>query len=320
MAEFTCPIWGSKFPAERLEGTFEGGLRVRSPRTDGEYRISGTAIETIRQMSDEEKARLTTWIVDQRRSGVSCPSVTTHIMDEVKQHRPLRFSEKKRRFALFAIDRRCRPGTILRTAGTQDDQYRADTGAIAAWTECRDDAERSGLVHLFVDEDIVRKPTDEFVQLTSQGYELMEAVETGGAPTKQAFVAMWFDPTMNEAASAIENAIKDAGFTPRRIDKKEHNQKIDDEIVAEIRASRFVVADFTCGFAEQMGRQVAVARGGVYYEAGFAQGLRTPVIWTCRADCIDHVHFDTRQFNHIVWTEPTDLREALATRIRAIIV
>jgi hypothetical protein len=42
-----------------------------------------------------------------------------------------------------------------------------------------------------------------------------------------------------------------------------------------------------------------------------------PVIWTCHADHIDNAHFDTRQFNHITWTAPADLRLQLANRIRA---
>lgn len=97
-----------------------------------------------------------------------------------------------------------------------------------------------------------------------------------------------------------------------RIDTKEHGNKVDDEIISELRRSRFVVADFTCG--------TSGARGGVYYEAGFAHGLGTPVIFTCHADCIEHVHFDTRQYNHILWTSPSELRDKLNRRIRATIV
>jgi hypothetical protein len=46
-------------------------------------------------------------------------------------------------------------------------------------------------------------------------------------------------------------------------------------IVAEIRRSRFLVADFTSDIIdltrEGSIRKQALARGGVYYEAGFAQ-------------------------------------------------
>ncbi len=109
----------------------------------------------------------------------------------------------------------------------------------------------------------------------------------------------------------IEPAIKDAGYKPLRIDQKEHINKIDDEIIAEIRRSRFLVADFTHG--------VDGARGGVYYEAGFAHGLNLPVIFTCREDAVEELHFDTEHYNHIVWTTPADLREKLTNRILAVI-
>jgi len=60
-------------------------------------------------------------------------------------------------------------------------------------------------------------------------------------------------------------------------------------------------------------------RGGVYFEAGFAMGLGIPVIWTVRKDQIEQVHFDTRQYNHIVYDSPEDLKQKLCNRIRATI-
>jgi hypothetical protein len=130
---------------------------------------------------------------------------------------------------------------------------------------------------------------------------------------------MWFDPSMSQAyAEGIVPALSDAGYIPVRIDQKEHNNKIDDEIIAEIRQARFVVADFTCGIIGEGPARAAVARGSVYYEAGFAQGIGTPVIWTVREDCIDKVHFDARQYAHILWKDPADLRAQLNKRILAL--
>ncbi len=121
---------------------------------------------------------------------------------------------------------------------------------------------------------------------------------------------MWFNDAMNTVFdNGIEPAIKEAGYDPVRIDRKEHNNKIDEEIIAEIRKARFVVADFTHGNDG--------ARGGVYYEAGFAHGLGVPVIFSCRKDCLNKVHFDTRQYNHISWDSPDQLRIAIRNRILA---
>lgn len=106
-------------------------------------------------------------------------------------------------------------------------------------------------------------------------------------------------------ASGIQPALEATGYKPVRIDKHEHNEKIDDRIIAAIRSSGLLVADFTGH------------RGGVYFEAGFAMGSGLPVIWTCRSSDIQAAHFDTRQYNHIVWSDPDELRDRLIQRIEA---
>ncbi|MBX3615647.1 hypothetical protein [Nitrosomonas sp.] len=126
---------------------------------------------------------------------------------------------------------------------------------------------------------------------------------------KQAFVAMWFDKTMDSFyQNGIKPAIEADGTKCIRIDLQEHNNKICDEIIAEIRRSNYLVADFTGN------------RGGVYYEAGFAYGLGIPVIWTIHQDHLANVHFDTRQYNHIVYETEEELKERLLSRIKATIV
>lgn len=124
---------------------------------------------------------------------------------------------------------------------------------------------------------------------------------------------MWFDASMDDAyEKGIKPAIEEAGYEAMIINRKPDVVKIDDEIIAEIRRSRFLVADFTQHEKE--------ARGGVYFEAGFAEGLGLPVIYTCRKDSVGNVHFDTRQYAHIVWETPDELRQGLLNRIRARIV
>ncbi len=150
--------------------------------------------------------------------------------------------------------------------------------------------------------------------LTVDGYARLAEIENVATDSSQAFVAMWFDDSMNDVyENGIEPGIKDAGYETRRIDRVEHINKIDDEIIAEIRRSRFVVADFTHGDTG--------ARGGVYYEAGFAHGLNIPVIFTCREDILEDIHFDTRQYNHIPWEEGKleVFSKALSDRISAAI-
>jgi hypothetical protein len=144
--------------------------------------------------------------------------------------------------------------------------------------------------------------------LTVEGWARLEPPAGGGGIPGRCFIAMSFDPSLNDAYTlGIEPAVRNCGFNPIRIDRVHHNEKICDKILAEVRLCQFLVADFT------------LHRGGVYFEAGFAMGLGRSVIWMCREDDLKNTHFDTRQYNHVVWSTPEDLRAKLADRIRATI-
>ena len=145
-------------------------------------------------------------------------------------------------------------------------------------------------------------------RLTSEGWGAFRRLKDRQPNSDQAFVAMWFiDELVLAWDLGFRPALESKGFVPIRIDLVQHNNRIDDEIIAEIRRSGLLVADFTGN------------RQGVYFEAGFALGLGIPVIWTCRETDIEEVHFDTRQYNHILWSDPEDLKEKLRNRIAATI-
>ena len=147
--------------------------------------------------------------------------------------------------------------------------------------------------------------------LSVEGYSHLATIRDSLRPN-QTFVAMWLDPSLDSLYDeAIKPAIEDAGYEACRIDQRESIGKIDDEIIREIRRSRFMVADFTQGNDGN--------RGSVYYEAGFARGLGLPVISTCREDQFQMLAFDTRQYVHISWNDFVVLRRQLANRIGAVI-
>jgi hypothetical protein len=145
-------------------------------------------------------------------------------------------------------------------------------------------------------------------QITVDGWRRLEKQRIEGIPNR-CFVAMSFDHSLDDAwVNGIEPALRiDCKLDPIRIDKEEHNEKICDKIIAEIKLSQFLVADFT------------LHRQGVYFEAGFALGLGRQVIWMCRDDELAKAHFDTRQYSYIVWTIPEDLRVKLRNRVNATI-
>lgn len=145
------------------------------------------------------------------------------------------------------------------------------------------------------------------VKLSAGGWRMLEE-DSRNNPVlnKRIFVAMSFAQDLEEIyEKGIRPSIGAAGFEAIRVDRVEHNEKICDKILADIRSCGLVVADFTG------------QREGVYFEAGFAAGLGKPVIWTCRSDWFKRTHFDTNHYNHIVWKDIDELKTRLVNRILA---
>jgi nucleoside 2-deoxyribosyltransferase len=144
--------------------------------------------------------------------------------------------------------------------------------------------------------------------VTGRGWSRVEELSRATTSYTQAFVAMSFDDTLVDVyREGIAPAIRDAGYDPFILSTFEHADQVDDLIILELNRSRFVVADFT------------QQRQSVYFEAGYALGRGLPVIWTCREDDYAAAHFDTRQYNHIVWSDVHELRERLYRRIKVVV-
>jgi hypothetical protein len=176
------------------------------------------------------------------------------------------------------------------------------------------DAAASDEADYFLDALCQRGEVEEFegdlYRITPQGWARLEPLGMAGVPGT-CFVAMSFQSDLNGAYDAgIYPAVADdCGFEIIRVDRVEHVENINDKIMADLRRAQFVVADFTRH------------PNGVYFEAGFALGLGRLVIWTCHKDDFkEAVHFDTRPYNHILWSDPAELRDRLAARIRGLLL
>jgi hypothetical protein len=308
MAQFECPIWQT--PATLVDSG-GGQMIVDSPRAGGLYFLDAIGNGKIVSFTDDAKLLLTTWLCDQRRAGVDTPKIGENALEIVQSRSRLQVSEKLTRGLQFLESRIKRLGDHVRLG----DGGPLSLASLAA-TECLNGREQYALYKMLdsmgmLNGAIYQSGEIDIAPSSSGWTELFRLNEAATKiDSSQAFVAMWFNTQMDDAyVNGLLPAITRSGYKSVRIDKKEHNNKIDDEIVAEIRKSRFLIADFTC--------EPEKARGGVYYEAGFAHGLGIPVIWTCREDSFAYVHFDTRQYAHIVWKHPADLFEQLKNRIGA---
>jgi len=332
-AENKCPIWGALCEEVRVSPD-RRTCHVQSSRAGGRYTITVSALRVVEKWSDLEKAKFSRWIYEQNLLGTA-PRIDSSVAQQAQNwqmpsvHKRidylLQFAELQTRNVAEApilhvpdvsVEAHLRGITdhiLGRAQQKLDEIYAATaTSSPSALNYLMGQADKAGLVTFNSHKMSDGRITSRSIEFTMSGYQRLEELKNANPNSDQAFVAMWFDDAMNDVwDNGFAPAIVDAGYKPLRIDRKEHINKIDDEIIAEIRRSRFVVADFTSKPKE--------ARGGVYYEAGFAHGLNIPVIYTCRENCLGDVHFDTRQFNHLTWNAPEDLRKDLSRRISAVI-
>lgn len=150
-------------------------------------------------------------------------------------------------------------------------------------------------------------------QLTLKGWRQFDELQRGKSSSRIAFMAMQFgDQELDRIYhDHFKRAVAASGFDLKRLDESQPAGLIDDRLRVEIRQSRFLIADLTH------------QNKGAYWEAGYAEGLDKPVIYTCRKDVFDDKnkgpHFDTNHHLTVVWS-PDDLATAeakLTATIRA---
>lgn len=308
----SCPIWGTPASARYL-GEVDA-ITVDSSRAGGCYYITGSAAEVVSHCEPEVKARLTTWLIEQRQLGVERPEILSDMVEDLPQH-ALPVHVRADRLLQYIQRSIQHVASIFELCFS--DVTAQDYLEIQAWSESTTMDEVTYLLNYLEEQHWLREyaHTSGVIAyiITVRGHTRLAELATSMRDSSQAFVAMWFDKQMASVRNmGIVPGIEAAGYDAMVIDQKEHVNKIDDEIIGEIRRSRFLVADFTHGESG--------ARGSVYYEAGFAEGLGIPVIATCRADVVDKIHFDRRQYNHLLWEEEAldELRLSLERRIVAV--
>lgn len=142
------------------------------------------------------------------------------------------------------------------------------------------------------------------------------------------FIAMPFDrmDTDKMYDHTYKKVLKELKIIPVRIDRKQHNNDIDKEIITELKKCDLIISDLT------------YARPSVYFEAGFGVGysssktdIEKPVIYTCRNDHKtrkkedEHgnftIHFDLQMKNIIFWKDEKDREfiKKLKNRIKYVI-
>jgi nucleoside 2-deoxyribosyltransferase len=272
-------------------------------RTCGNYLISGSLNASQFPLPDGERYRFSYWCKQRELDGREAPYIDESnfaaIAAQLENPRP----SSKADLLLLSLSKLYPvPGGQIKALDT----FREYSLACA-----RNGGELSFFQSVLLRRELIRKIPGgerEYLEITENGWDRVEALSYTTSKSKFAFVAMRFnDEMLPLRKSAFAPAITQAGFDPLFANEPAHNERIDARIISDIKRSRFMVADVTH------------KSPGVYFEAGYALGLDRRVIWTCRFDHEADMHFDTRQYNHILWNDAEHLREQLYLRIMATI-
>ena len=316
---YECKIWPGYPGSGRLLWDRDVIRVGKSPRAGGKYEITHEALANISECTDVQKARLTTMLIDQRQD-MEWPVVTTELVKDAEKRTSLSAKEREDSLLRYMTNATAVSEMIYINDPTQADGRKLDknhiTGCYAmAWSESSTFDEVQYSLADLVKRGLVGKSGPIHYQVTVDGREFIndqERDQGAKADSSQVFVAMWMDPCMDEVyQDGISPAIEKAGYSPFRVDIKYHLNKIEDEAIAAIRRSRFLVVDFT--------HDGKGARGSVYFEAGFADALGKPIIYTCRHDQGKDVHFDVAHQLRIEWATIEDLQTKLLKAIKDVI-
>jgi hypothetical protein len=284
MAEIKCPICTlSILPPDASDG---GGHTYRCPNC-GRYRITHTFEAVLGHLGDEPRQRavLSHAVRRMQRDG-GTPTISDHVARAVWEADQLpTATEQLDNVVLYLGSTLAEPGA---TVQLDPQSCRAILGSIteaaAGWVlrQCHD----QNLVEGILTSGLSNPTSILNATLTSSGWLRFQELQREATGSRRAFMAMKYGDTELDGVFSIcfKPAVQQAGFNLMRLDEAPRAGLIDDHLRLDIRRSRFLIAD------------LSHANLGAYWEAGYAEGLGRPVIYTCRKDVFEDParkpHFD----------------------------
>lgn len=163
-----------------------------------------------------------------------------------------------------------------------------------------------------VEEGFTETPAKDYYKLTMKGWGKYHEDKQTVRNSKQVFMAMPFGVCEVDTIykECFRDAVSATGFQLFKVDEEPKAGSINNKMIVDIRNRRFLIADLTGENA------------GSYWEAGFAQGLGLPVIYTCEKGYWDKnkgTHFDTKSFQTVIWESGKEGHKQAAENLKNVI-
>ena len=277
----------------------------------GDYLVSRSVMSVLPSKLEKEKdasAKISHMLRQANEYG-NIPRLYTNIIDEVikrKLPNPKEQADLLIRWMGKALDG---PGQMVDINSAEHKSIigaKSDEGFALIVKHLFDIGMLNG--HVF---DTMGAPFGAKVTLSFKAWDYYENLVRGKSDYRKAFIAMKFgDEILNEIVDSVfKPSVKQAGFDLMKLDDEPKAGLIDDRLRVEIQSSQFLIADLSHD------------NPGAYWEAGYAEGLGKPVIYTCMKEKFDKekTHFDTNHHLTIIWDPENtdDAGKALKATIRA---
>ena len=304
----TCPVCQSELG--EFTKTPEGldANQYSCPRC-GDFRLSRTLVTTLpTRLSGDVSARAKiSHALRRMQENNQGAEMSTNTVDEVLK-RPLPSpSEQADLLVRWIAENVDGPGETVEVGP-------ATHGAIIG---SKNDAGFTFVLRHLSDEGLVSRNRAEtegaagraHVTPSFEGWRYYESLLKGGETYRKAFMAMEFgDADLDKIVDEVfREAVRQAGFELNRLDDSPRAGLIDDRMRVEIQSSDFLIADLTHDNL------------GAYWEAGYAEGLGKPVVYTCEKTKFEQekTHFDTNHHLTIIWDK--DASNCVAEKLKATI-
>ena len=302
--EENCPICGRPLESADDPSKKKGDYETFNCATCGEFKLSRSLLKSLPGLLQEDEARapLLSHFIRKMQAGSETPYLDTNLVERVLKTQLPSLSDQTNNLILW-IGNNTEPGD---KAEDSFEFFQAVMGAKSI------ENTRFVIDHLveggYLLSDIYLGG-ECLLGFSMKGWNYYEQLKRGAVTSRKAFMAMQFGDKELDAVfhKYFKPAVKDTGFELVRMDEEPRAGLIDDWMRVEIRTSRFLVAELTH------------ENRGAYWEAGFAEGLGKPVIYTCEKSEFDRqqTHFDTNHHETVVW-EKGKLKEA-AERLKVTI-
>lgn len=305
-----CPVCGNQLNSKLIAHATRDASWLDCPNC-GKALLSRTLITClpgIFQRDAEASAKLS-YAIRQSHRGANDMPFTAHDADAILKNPLPRPREQADLLIRWLAENAAGPGE---TVWIEPRTHSAIVGAKspAGFGLVVDHLFSSGLL-TGVPSNALGAPGRAHAALTFAGWDHYENLRVGTETYRKAFMAMKFgDQTLETiVANVFKPAAKAAGFELLKLNDSPRAGLIDDRLRVEIQASDFIIADLTHDNL------------GAYWEAGYAEGLGKPVIYTCERLKFEEskTHFDTNHHLTVIWDKdnPQQAGEELTATIRA---